>query len=48
MFAIKAEVIDTRAKTFAFREQKTMYGGKYISSGDSILSSQAKTKAVRG
>lgn len=37
MFAIKAEVIDTRAKTFAFREQKTMYGGKYISSGDSIF-----------
>ena len=30
MFAIKAEVSDPRAQTFAFREQKTMYGGKHI------------------
>jgi hypothetical protein len=37
MFAIKAEVNDLRAKTLAFRAQKTMYGGKYIAKGDTIF-----------
>ena len=37
MFAIKAEVGDPRAKTFAFRAQKTMYGGKHIAKGDTIF-----------
>src|ERR671931_2733940 len=37
MFAIKAEVSDPGAKTFAFTEQKTMYGGKYIAKGDTIF-----------
>lgn len=37
MFAIKAEVTDPRAWTFEFHEQKTMYGGKRISAGDSIF-----------
>jgi len=37
MFAIKAEVGDPRAETFAFRAQKTMYGGKNIARGDSIF-----------
>jgi hypothetical protein len=37
MFAIKAEVRDRRAKTFTFSAQKTMYGGKRISKGDSIF-----------
>jgi hypothetical protein len=37
MFAIKAEVDDPRAKTFAFRAQKTMYVGKHIARGDTIL-----------
>jgi hypothetical protein len=27
-FAIKAGILDSRAKTFAFTAQKTMYGGK--------------------
>ena len=36
-FAIKAEVSDPRAKTFAFATQKTMYGGKHIAKGDSIF-----------
>jgi hypothetical protein len=36
-FAIKAEVIDPRAKTFAFSAQKTMYGGKHIVKGDRIF-----------
>jgi hypothetical protein len=37
MFAIKAEVSDPRAQTFAFGEQKTMYGGKHIAKGDVIF-----------
>ncbi len=36
MFAIKAEVSDPRAETFAFSAQKTMYGGKHIAEGDTI------------
>jgi hypothetical protein len=36
-FAIKAEVIDPRAETFAFTAQKTMYGGKRIAKGDTIF-----------
>ena len=37
MFAIKAEISDPRARAFAFREQKTMYGGKHIARGDIIF-----------
>jgi hypothetical protein len=37
MFAIKAEVSDQWAETFAFSAQKTMYGGKRIAKGDTIL-----------
>jgi hypothetical protein len=37
MFAIKAEVNDPRTETFAFRAQKTMYGGKHIAKGDTIF-----------
>ena len=37
MFAIKAEVTNLRAETFAFRAQKTMYGGKHIAKGNSIF-----------
>jgi hypothetical protein len=36
-FAIKAEVRDPRAKTFAFVAQKTMYGGKRIAKGDTVF-----------
>jgi hypothetical protein len=36
-FAIKAEVSDPRAKTFAFTAQKTMYGGKHIAAGDTVF-----------
>jgi hypothetical protein len=36
-FAIKAEVRDPRAKTFAFTAQKTMYGGKKIAAGNTIF-----------
>jgi hypothetical protein len=37
LFAIKAEVSDPRAETFAFRAQKTMYGGKRIAKGDTVF-----------
>ena len=37
MFAIKAAVSDLQAKKFAFRAQKTMYGGKNIAKGDIIF-----------
>ena len=37
MFAIKAEVSDPLAETFAFSAQKTMYGGKHIAEGDTIF-----------
>ena len=37
MFAIKAEVSDQGAEAFAFRAQKTMYGGRHIAKGDLIF-----------
>lgn len=37
MFALKAEIRDPGAETFAFSEQKTMYGGKHIGRGDMIF-----------
>jgi hypothetical protein len=37
MFAIKAEVSDPSAETFAFSAQKKMYGGKHIAKGDTIF-----------
>ena len=36
-FEIKAEVSDRQAKTFAFKAQKTMYGGKHIAKGDTVF-----------
>ena len=36
-FAIKTEVGDPRAHTFAFTAQKTMYGGKHIAEGDPVF-----------
>lgn len=37
MFAIKAEVNDLSPQTFAFIAQKTMYGGKHVTKGDTIF-----------
>lgn len=37
MFAIKAEIVDPTSKTFTFSRQKTMYGGKKITAGDTIF-----------
>ena len=48
MFAIKAEVNDPRAETFAFSEQKTMYGGKRIARGDTIFVFASENEAGLG
>jgi hypothetical protein len=37
MFVIKTEVSDPAARTFVFRAQKTMYGGKHIANGATIF-----------
>ena len=37
MFAIKVEISELWAETFAFTAQKTMYGGKHIAKGDTIF-----------
>lgn len=47
-FAIKAEVRDPRAKTFAFMRQKTMYGGKQIAEGDTIFVFASENEGGQG
>lgn len=47
-FAIKAEVRDPRAKMFAFTAQKTMYGGKHISEGDTVFVFASENEAGQG
>ncbi len=37
IYAIKAAVANPRAAAFAFKAQKTMYGGKRIAAGDTIF-----------
>jgi hypothetical protein len=48
MFAIKAEVSDPLAKTFAFSAQKTMYGGKRIAKGDTIFVFASENEGGQG
>ena len=36
-YAIKTEVVDSRARTFIFTAHKTMYGGKLIAEGDTVF-----------
>jgi len=48
MFAIKAEVSNSRAKTFAFNAQKTMYGGKQIAKGDTIFVFASENEGGQG
>lgn len=47
-FAIKAEVCDPRAKTFAFTAQKTMFGGKHIAAGDTVFVFASENEGGRG
>ncbi len=48
MFAIKAEVNDPSADTFAFSAQKTMYGGKHIAKGDTIFIFASENEGGQG
>jgi hypothetical protein len=47
-FAIKAEVGDPLAATFAFAAQKTMYGGKTIAVGDVVFVFASENEGGRG
>ena len=46
-FAIKGEVCDPRAKTFAFTA-KTMYGGKHIAEGDTVFVFASENEGGQG
>jgi hypothetical protein len=48
MFAIKAEVSEPQAKTFAFAAQKTMYGGKHIAKDDTIFVFASENEGGQG
>ncbi|WP_158817954.1 hypothetical protein [Methylocapsa sp. S129] len=48
VFAIKAEVCDPRARTFAFIAQKTMYGGKHIAEGDTVFIFASENEGGQG
>jgi hypothetical protein len=48
MFAIKAEVADPRARSFAFTAQKTMYGGKLIAEGDAVFVFASENEGGQG
>jgi len=47
-FAIKAEVSDPQSKKFAFKAQKTMYGGKHIAKGDTIFIFASENEGGQG
>lgn len=47
-FAIKAELADPGAETFAFAAQKTMYGGKHVAVGDTIFIFASENEGGQG
>jgi hypothetical protein len=47
-FAIKAEILDPRAKAFSFVAQKTMYGGKHIAEGDTVFVFASENEGGQG
>jgi hypothetical protein len=47
-YAIKAEIRDPRAESFAFAAQKTMYGGKHIAAGDTVFLFASETEGGQG
>jgi len=47
-FAIKTEITDPGAKTFAFFSQKTMYGGKQIAKGDPLFIFASENEGGQG
>ena len=48
VFAIKAHVGDPKAKTFDFVAQKTMYGGKHVTEGDTIFVFASENEGGQG
>ncbi|HWW29831.1 MAG TPA: hypothetical protein VNY80_07450 [Steroidobacteraceae bacterium] len=48
VFAIKAEVVDPRAKAFVFTAHKTMYGGKLITEGDTVFVFASENEGGQG
>jgi hypothetical protein len=47
-YAIKAEVVDPQARTFAFTAQKTMYGGNLIAEGDTVFVFASENEGGQG
>jgi hypothetical protein len=47
-YAIKAEVVDPRARTFTFIAHKTMYGGKLIAEGDTVFVFASENEGGQG
>jgi hypothetical protein len=47
-YAIKAEVVDPRARTLTFTAQKTMYGGKRIAEGDTVFVFASENEGGQG
>lgn len=47
-YAIKAEVVYPRARTFTFNAHKTMYGGKLIAEGDSVFVFASENEGGQG
>jgi hypothetical protein len=48
LYAIKAKVVEPRARTFTFIAQKTMYGGKQITEGDTIFVFASENEGGQG
>jgi hypothetical protein len=48
IFAIKVEISDPKAKAFDFPRQKTMYGGKGITDGDTVFLFASETEGGPG
>jgi hypothetical protein len=47
-YAIKAEIVDPRARTFTFTAHKTMYGGKLIAEGDTVFVFASENEGGQG
>jgi hypothetical protein len=47
-YAIKAKVVQPRARTFTFPGHKTMYGGKRIAEGDTAFVFASENEGGRG
>jgi hypothetical protein len=47
-YAIKAEVVDPRAKTLTFTALKTMYGGKLIAASDTVFVFASENQGGQG